>query len=116
MEGTGPISAAAEEVISAMARFDPGNLAQLEGIFPDLCTLFGGLARGIGGLAAKYGDDLPVKPVVAEAISEIAASLGGLSAAAEEAHGLFRSAHQDEIERIENPRPNEKVWDTTSNQ
>lgn len=111
----GPISGAAEEVVSAMAGFDPGNLDQLEGIFPDLRELFEGLASGVGGLSAKYGDELPVKPVVAEAIAEIAASLSGLAAAVEEAHATFRSAHEDEINRIENPRPNEQVWDTTSN-
>ena len=112
---SGPISAAAEEVTSAMAGFDPANLKELEGIFPDLKELFDGLATGIRGLSAKYGDELPVKPVVAEAIAEIAATCAGLSAATEEAHGTFRSAHADEIERIENPRPNEQVWDTTSN-
>lgn len=112
----GPITQAGEEVVAALGRFDPSNLEELEGIFPDLDQLIQGLAGGLRGLSAKFGDDLPVKPHVAEAIGEIAATLAGVADAVQEAHGLFRTAHADEIERIENPRPNERIWDTTANQ
>lgn len=112
----GPITQAGEEVVSALGRFDPSNLDELEGVFPDLKELFEGLAAGIKGLSAKFGDDLPVKPHVAEAIGELGAALAGLGDAAEEAHSLFLTAHEDEINRIRNPRPNERIWDTTANQ
>ena len=33
-----------------------------------------------------------------------------------EAHAIHRTAHADELERIENPRPNERLWDVSENQ
>jgi hypothetical protein len=57
-----------------------------------------------------------VDPAVTERLREIAATVSGMSDFAGEAHAIHRVAHAKELERIEDPRPGERMWDVAQNQ
>jgi hypothetical protein len=48
-------------------------------------------------------------------LAEIAATVAGMGDFAAEAHAIHRMAHAAEMERIENPRPHEELWDVAAN-
>ena len=70
----------------------------------------------VAGVAERLGEEFPVDPSVPEHLQEIAATVAGMGEFASEAHALHRAAHAAELERIENPRPNESLWDVVENQ
>ena len=111
-----PIKALAEEVQAGFAGFDPHNVADMEGMFQDMPDFFDQFTTGIRTLASRFGEQLPVDPRVAEAIMEVGATLSGLADHCRETHKLFEQAHETELERLRNPRPQEKIWDVQNNQ
>ncbi len=113
--GYSPITAAAEAVTEGFANFDPHNAADLMGMFETMPDFFEELARALNVLAQKSEDELPIHPATQEGIREIAAVLGGLHDQAGELNKLFRETHAKEIERIEEPRPQEQLWDVSTN-
>lgn len=106
-----PIQAAAEAVTEGFSNWDPQNAGDLVGFFQQFPEFFDELARGVGALAAKAGDELPLHPSVTEGIQEMASTLAGLHDHAEELNGHFRQAHERELERLDAPRPQEELWD-----
>jgi hypothetical protein len=62
-------------------------------------------------LADRLGSEFPVHHAVIEHLHEMAATTAGLAEFAQEAHSIHRVAHAKELERIEEPRPNEQIWD-----
>lgn len=108
-----PLTELADQVTAHFASYDPQNLADLEGLFQDVPEFYEGLLRAFQVIAEKFDSELPVKPVVSENFREQMATLAGLRDHAQEANGIFQEAHADEIERIKNPRPGEKLWDVT---
>lgn len=110
-----PIQQAAEAVTAGFANFNPENATDLMGMFEGLSPFFEELASLLDVLARKSEDELPVHPTVNEGLREIVATLTGLRDHAEELNGIFREAHKTEIERIENPRPQEELWDVRNN-
>jgi hypothetical protein len=73
----------------------------------------------VGGVlqALQSGaDDLPVNQVVKDTIGAVAELQTACSSAAAEIHATFRAVHRADLERLENPRANEQMWDAAANQ
>jgi hypothetical protein len=110
-----PIQEAAEAVTAGFAGFEPQNATDLRTMFSDFPDFYGELARGVGILADKFDGELPVHPSVAEGIREMVATLAGLRDHADELNGMFKQAHEKELQRLDEPRPQEELWDVSRN-
>ncbi len=109
-----PVEAAAEAVQQHIGGFTPESAAELDTFLHDLPTLFERTAEALAQVADRFGSDLPVDPSVHEHLRELAAVSAGNAEFAEEAWSLHRTAHDRELERIENPRPGEELWDVST--
>lgn len=110
------LEAATEAIHGSIGGFEPENVEDLGAFLQDLPNVFEAMTSGLHRLADRFGDELPLHSSVVEHVREMASSLSGLHEYAAEAHHVFRTAHEQELERLENPRPNEKLWDVVENQ
>jgi hypothetical protein len=113
---TNHIDAASEAVIESIGNWAPENALELDAFLAGLPRLFEAVASSVARVAERLGSDFPVHPSVSEHLQEIAATVAGMGEFAEEAYSIHRTAHAAELERIENPRPNERLWDVVENQ
>ena len=102
-------------------RLGIGIIHQELDLFPHLTVgenlIIGNLQFSEGAFVGTHAiEEFPVDPSVPEHLQEIAATVAGMGEFAGEAHALHRAAHAAELERIENPRPNESLWDVVENQ
>ena len=109
------IDAAAEAVTDNIGSWVPENALDLDLFLAGLPRLFEAVAASVAGVAERLGSEFPVDPSVPEHLQEIAATVAGMGEFAGEAHAIHRVAHAAEMERIENPRPHEELWDVVEN-
>lgn len=109
------IDAATEAISEYVGGWAPESAVDLDSFLAGLPGLFDALAAAVAGVAERLGSEFPVHPSVPEHLEEIAATVAGMGEFAAEAHGIHRVAHAAEMERIENPRPNEELWDVAGN-
>jgi hypothetical protein len=112
---SGHIDAAAEAISEHIGGWEPESALELDSFLAGLPLLFEALAAAVGGVAERLGSEFPVDPSVSEHLGEIAATVAGMGDFAAEAHAIHRMAHAAEMERIENPRPHEELWDVAAN-
>ncbi len=112
---SGHIDAAAEAISEFVGSWAPENALELDSFLAGLPGLFEALAAAVGGVAERLGSEFPVDPSVPDHLAEIAATVAGMGDFAAEAHAIHRTAHAAEMERIENPRPHEELWDVAAN-
>jgi hypothetical protein len=109
--GSSHIDAATQGVIENVGAWVPENAIDLDLFLAQLPQLFEALASSIAGVAERLASEFPVDPAVPEHLQEIAATVAGMGEFAGEAHGIHRTAHAAEMERIENPKPGGSLWD-----
>jgi len=107
------IDAAAEGIDQHIGGWQPANAVDLDMFLGSLPRLFESVASSLSHVADTLGDQFPVDPSVPERLREIASTVTGMADYSGEAHAAHRVAHERELERIENPRPNEQLWDVT---
>jgi hypothetical protein len=112
---TNHIDAATEAVSESIGSWAPENALDLDAFLAGLPRLFEAVAFSLARFAERLGSEFPVHPSVPEHLQEIAATVAGMGEFAGEAHAIHRTAHAAEMERIENPRPNERLWDVVEN-
>jgi hypothetical protein len=112
---SGHIDAATEAIGEHIGTWAPDSAMDLDSFLAGLPRLFEALAAAVAGVAERLGSDFPVDPAVPEHLDEIAATVAGMGEFAAEAHAIHRVAHAAEMERIENPRPHEELWDVVAN-
>ena len=110
------MDAAIEAVSENIGGWIPENALDLDAFLAGLPVLFETVASSVAGVAELLGSEFPVHPSVPEHLQEIAATVAGMGEFAGEAHAIHRVAHAAGLERIENPRPNERLWDVVENQ
>ena len=113
---TNHIDAATEAVTESIGTWAPENALDLDTFLSGLPRLFEAVAASVAQVAERLGSEFPVHPSVPEHLHEIAATVAGMGEFAGEAHAIHRTAHAAEMERIEDPRPNERLWDVVENQ
>jgi hypothetical protein len=115
ISGSSHIDAATEAVSEYIGSWSPDSALDLDSFLAGLPRLFDTLAAAVSGVAERLTAEFPVHPSVPEHLEEIAATVAGMSEFAAEAHAIHLVAHAAELERIENPRPNEELWDVATN-
>jgi hypothetical protein len=106
------ISAASEGIAQHIGSWEPENAKDLDGFLAALPELFDTLGGSLRSVAGRL-DGLPIHRSVIERLHDIAATIGGMSDFSGEAHATHRAQHEKELERIENPRPQEEFWDVS---
>jgi len=110
------IDAATEAIDQHIGGYQPANAIDLGEFLQHLPQLFESLGSSLSNVAGTLGEQFPIDPSLPERLREIGAAAAGLADHAAEAHSVHRNAHEKELERIENPRPNERLWDVSENQ
>lgn len=110
---TSHLDAITEAIDSGIGGFEPENVDHLGAFLQSLPGVYEALTSGLNRLADRFGDELPLHPAVVEHIREMASSAAGLFEYSNEAYGIFRSSHEDDLERLENPRPGEEFMDAS---
>lgn len=110
-----PVAAAAEEVENAIGSYHPENITELREFFADLPDFFERQISAFQAFADHLEQEQPLEPAVAEHYREMLANLAGIRDHVQEGISVFESAHERELQRLEEPRPNEQAWDVTQN-
>lgn len=103
-----------DEMIAAAVGYKPDGMLQWGRDMRTLETVLGNVAQVLRAL--EHGaEDLPVNKTVLATLGSVAALQQSCSAAAADIHSTFRAVHAAELERLENPRSNEQMWDAAAN-
>jgi hypothetical protein len=108
------IDATTEPIDQNIGGYHPESATDLDLFLQDFPQLFEHLGQAVITMASTLGEQFPVDPSLPEKLREIGASVSGMAEEAREAHGVHRNVHEAEMNRIENPRPNEQMWDVTN--
>ena len=106
---------AAEEMKAALSQLGGSQVGMLtyEQGLKQLGPILAVVADGLKDMAATAEDEQPLDSSVLEFFGTIEDAARGASQVAEELPGLFRAAHEVELERLENPRRGEEKWDVS---
>lgn len=106
---------AAEEMKAALALLGGSQVGMLtyEQGLKELGPVLGIIADGLKDMATTAEDEQPLDGSVLEFFGTIEDAARGASQVADEMPGLFRAAHEVELERLENPRRGEEKWDVS---
>jgi hypothetical protein len=103
----------ATDVLSQIGNWEPESATDMESVLSQLPELPEALGQALNSIAEKLSSDYPVDEAVPEILRDAASHISGTSDQLAEVHSAFRSRHEDDLRRIEEPRPNEKIWDVT---
>jgi len=103
--------AAADAIRDYLGGFVPQNAADLTGFVCGLHEVFAAIQESLGSVNTRFSDDEPVDPRVVDHLNELRGMLVPITEFAAEAGPLFLDAHRTDLERLENPRPNEQRMD-----
>lgn len=110
-----PIVDAWLEAGAAIASYEPENAKDLESFLKALESANQEQAGHFNTLADRMTDEMPIDTTVADSMREYGSAHSQLAEYGAAVHSAFRAAHEDELERLENPRPREEMWDKTQN-
>jgi hypothetical protein len=103
----------AVEAIAALGQFSPETASELSAYLHDIQEVPQALAEALAANAEHFGSDKPVDSRIADMLRDASATARGANEALADAHDTFRQLHERELERIENPRPGEQMWDVS---
>ncbi|MGQ4266441.1 hypothetical protein [Nocardiopsis changdeensis] len=101
-----------QDALAALGGSAVGMLAYEQGL-KELGPTLAAIADGVKTMATVAEDEQPLDGSVLEFFGTIEDAARGAAEVAEELPGLFRAAHEIELERLENPRVNEQRWDVS---
>lgn len=106
---------AADEMRAALATFGSADVHMLtyEGGLQALPGVLRTIGAGLHDMSSVAEGEQPLHPAVLEYMHQISAAVHQVAAVAEELPGLFRAAHETELQRLEAPRAGEHRWDAS---
>jgi hypothetical protein len=108
------IDAASEAVLTHIGRFEPENAADLDKFLANLPEFFSAVSSAFRQVASKLADAYPIDASIPDRLNDIGSTIAGMGDYSGEAHAAHRARHEKELERLEQPRTNEKFWDVSS--
>lgn len=105
----------AVDAVHAIGAWEPESINDVDEFLTDLGNLYEALATTQANLAQRFGSDLPIGAPIVDHLAELASGAAALTDHANEGRSIFRSVHEAEFERLENPRPREEMWDVSAN-
>ncbi len=105
----------AVEAVQAIGAWEPESINDVDEFLTELGNLYEALATTQANLAQRFGSDLPIGAPIVDHLAELASGAAALTDHANQGRSIFRSFHEAEFERLENPRPHEEMWDVSAN-
>ncbi|MFI8984751.1 hypothetical protein ACIG63_06610 [Streptomyces antimycoticus] len=107
----------ASEMEAAAKNYDPAGMMHVHDTIKGFPEALASVANTFAILAQKSDEEFPLEPEVGTSLDAIYQALQLAIDEAEEAFTTFRTVHEQDIRRHEEPRNNaEEGWDTTNNQ
>ena len=101
-----------EAITEHLGGWMPESHTEAEEFFQNgLPSVFEALGEALARLSQTLPGEKPLDNSLTETLGEMGSTIGGFADVAREMHPLYRSAHETEINRLENPRPGEEMWD-----
>jgi hypothetical protein len=104
-----PISEAQDEHLGGWMPETAGDMIRF--FETEMPAMFENLGKNLSTLSDRTSSDMPIDPVVGEHMADLASTANAMADVAREMAQSFRRRHEVEIDRIENPRAAEHVWD-----
>ncbi|MFE5125491.1 hypothetical protein [Streptomyces sp. NPDC056669] len=107
----------ASEMEAAAKNYDPDGMMHVHDTIKGFPEALESVAKTFAILAQKADEEFPLEPEVGTSLDAIYEALQLAIDEAEDAFTTFRTVHEQDIRRHEDPRNNaEEGWDTTNNQ
>lgn len=100
------------EAFAQLAAYQPQSASEMARHLEADHEMWSQIAQSYTTLADRAQSEMPYGPATADGLRDVGAAAGSVGQLAQNLHQVFRSEHEVEIGRIENPRPDEKQWDT----
>lgn len=106
------LEAVNDAVTQHLGGWQPEDGAEMARFFEqELPGFFENLGQNLATLGQRTSSDMPLDPAVGEHMGELASAAHAMAEVARELAGTFRTNHEVELRRLEQPRPAEEVWD-----
>lgn len=69
------------------------------------------VGQSIVSFADNVQTNMPYGPATCDALRDLGAAVASVAGVAANVHAVFRSEHEVELNRVEQPRADEKQWD-----
>ncbi|MFJ1837885.1 hypothetical protein ACIOJ9_28950 [Streptomyces sp. NPDC088175] len=113
--GATPIEAVSEAFDFVTGQYEPQSVEELTQHLDDFAPMFENFAESLIRMAERLQDQYGVKPGVVEMILEFASANAGMTDMVQSVIESWRIEQAEDIERHENPRPNEgEFWNVQS--
>jgi len=104
------------EAHDGLAGWQPENMRDVEQFLARLPEVASSLAAAVSRVADHLAAETPTAASVVDVLHEAASSIFSVSDPVQTAHGVFRTEHEAELARLEEPRPGEAMWDVQANE
>ncbi|MFF7452900.1 hypothetical protein [Kitasatospora sp. NPDC008115] len=105
----------AAEMEALANTFDPDGMMEVLAMCEEIPDALQSIANVFKILAEKADDEFPLEAPIAEALTEVYSHIQLAVQAAGEVGPVFRTHHEHDIRRHEDPRTGEQKWDTNNN-
>jgi hypothetical protein len=106
------LEAVNEAVTTHLGGWQPDDAGDMIRFFrEELPGMFENMGAALALLGDRTSSDMPLDPIVGQYMTDMAGSAHSQADVSRELAGVFENAHKTEIDRVENPRPDEHAWD-----
>lgn len=110
MDGGFPLAAAAADVNTAAATYEPENMWMVATDLRQLPDVFASVALAIRTYTTRLESSYPLEQPVVDELAQLYLGMTQLAQHAENIEPLFRQVHADDLKRGETPRTGESHW------
>jgi hypothetical protein len=100
------------DVMSSIASFEPQSGMEVARFMEEWGDLVNIMGEAFSTLADRMGNEMPIAAPVQDSVRDLSGGFFALSGVAQQAYATMLAAHEADIQRVENPRPGEELWDT----
>lgn len=99
------------EAFNQLALYTPQNASEMELHLAADHEMWQEIASSLRIWSGRITMEMPYGPATSDSIGDLAAATASIAGLAQNVHAVFRSEHEVELNRIEQPRADEKQWD-----
>ncbi len=115
MSASTPVQAAVEAA-SAIGTFQTDSVVELEAFLRAQSEVLNAFGQAYRLLAQRMTSEMPLAAPVGDATADLGTGFLALESLAQGMPAMLRAAHAEQWSALENPLPNQQMWDTTNNQ